>query len=86
MSWYPDQEHDTSLVTSAKKKEKQTTAWIHPDHFPTFRTRSRDHHDLIDNGLLAMTMAVVNMKTLLNSENKVASILSWMPFPREQEE
>jgi hypothetical protein len=62
--------HDTSLLTIAKT-EKQMNAWMRPDHFPKFRSSYRDHHDLIHNVLLALTMVVVNMKTLLNTGNKV---------------
>ena len=61
---------DTSLVTIAKT-EKQLVQWMHPNHFAPFVARSKDHHDLIHNGFLALTIAVSNIKTLLNTGNKV---------------
>jgi hypothetical protein len=71
---------DTSLVTIAKT-EKQLIQWMHPNHFAPFVARSKDHHDLIHNGFLALTIAVSNIKTLLNTGNKVGGVSSWMPFP-----
>ena len=76
---------DTSLVTIAKT-EKQLVQWMHPNHFAPFVARSKDHHDLIHNGFLALTIAVSNIKTLLNTGNKVGGISSWMPFPPHQTE
>ena len=85
--WGKDhKENDTSLVTIAKT-EKQLTAWMHPDHFVRFTGISRDHHDLIHNGFLALTMVVTNMKTLLITGNKVGGgITLWTPFPKTQAE
>ena len=48
---------DTSLVTIANT-EKQLIQWMHPNHFAPFVARSKDHHDLIHNGFLALTIAV----------------------------
>ena len=62
--------NDTSLATIAKT-EKQLTQWMHPNHVAPCVGRSQDHHDLIHNGFLAITIAVSNIKTLLNSGNKV---------------
>ena len=63
---------DTSLVTIAKT-EKQLVQWMHPNHFAPFVARSKDHHDLIHNGFLALTIAVSNIKTLLNTGNKLGA-------------
>jgi hypothetical protein len=45
------------------------------------------HGDLCTLGaFLALTIAVSNIKTLLNTGNKVGGISSWMPFPPHQTE
>ena len=62
--------NDTSLVTITKT-EKQLTAWMHPNHVPKFTGRSKDHHDLNRNGLLALTVVVSNITTMLSIGNKV---------------
>ena len=57
---------DTSLMTVAQTY-KQLHAWMHPDHFSVFCWRSKDHHDLIHNGVLALTQAAATLKTKLKS-------------------
>ena len=75
--------NDTSLATIAKTEE-QLIQWMHPNHFAPFVGRSNDHHDLIHNGFLALTIPVSNIKTLLNTGNKVGGISLWMPLPPDQ--
>ncbi|MFM7980523.1 MAG: hypothetical protein ACKPKO_14520, partial [Candidatus Fonsibacter sp.] len=53
---------DTSLVT-IQKTTRQFLSWNHPDHFPGFAMRSRDHHDLLHNGILAMVSSLESIKT-----------------------
>ncbi|MFM7989284.1 MAG: hypothetical protein ACKPKO_59220, partial [Candidatus Fonsibacter sp.] len=57
---------DSSLATSAKTYEYITT-WMQVDRSGDFHHRSKVLHDLLHNGFIAMTQAVVNLKTLLTS-------------------
>ncbi|MFM7988795.1 MAG: hypothetical protein ACKPKO_56720, partial [Candidatus Fonsibacter sp.] len=41
------------------------TKWMQVDRFGDFTRRSKDHYDLLHNGFIAMTRAVVNLRTLL---------------------
>ena len=76
---------DTSLMTVAQTY-KQLHAWMHPDHFSVFCGRSKDHHDLIHNGVLALTQAAATLKTKLKSGELVIGITGALPFPKEQKE
>ena len=91
VSWFQDiwgKNHldtDTSMTTIAKTL-RELTSWAHPDHFPEFVTRSKDHHDLLHNGFLVITMAVANLKTTLRSGGTVGGISASMPVPEVQKE
>ena len=76
---------DTYITTIAKTL-KQLTAWVHPDHFSTFTKRSKDHHDLLHSGFLAIALAVANMKTQLLSGGAVGGATAAMPLPKHQKE
>ena len=76
---------DTSITTIAKTL-RELTSWVHPDHVPEFSKRSKDHHDLLHNGYLVITMAVANLKTILRSGRTVGGVVASMQFPQEQKE
>ena len=65
---------DTSIATIAKTM-REMTSWVHPDHLPEFVRRSKDHHDLLHNGFLVITMAVANLKSTLLSVGTVGVYL-----------
>ena len=52
----------------------------------SFVKRSKDHHDLIHNGFLALTQAAATLKTQLKSGELVVGITGSLPFPKEQKE
>ena len=64
---------DTSLTTIAKTM-KQLRAWMHPDHFAKFVSVSRDHHDLIHNGFIVLSLVVADMNTQLMSGRTVGGV------------
>ena len=68
--WGRDHMPNDTYLAAIAKTEKQMIQWMHPNHFAPFVGRSKDHHDLIHNGFLALTIAVSNIKTLLNTGNK----------------
>ena len=68
------------------KTYKQLHAWMHPDHFSVFYGRSKDPHDLIHNGFLALTQAAATLKTKLKSGESVVGITGKLPVPKEQKE
>ncbi|MFM7979010.1 MAG: hypothetical protein ACKPKO_06800, partial [Candidatus Fonsibacter sp.] len=57
---------DSYLVTIAKTYEF-ITKWMQTDRFGDLTRRSKGHPDLLHNVFIAMTLAVVNLKTLLTS-------------------
>ena len=57
---------DTALTTISKTMT-QLHAWMYPDRFATFVSKSGDHHDLIDNGYLVLSQVVADMNTQLMS-------------------
>ena len=75
---------DTSLMT-VTKTYKQLHAWMHLDHFSVFCGRSKDHHDLIHNGFLALTQAAAKLKTKLKSGELVVGITGKLPYSKETE-
>ena len=64
--------------------EWQPLSWNHIDHFPGFALRSRDHHDLLHNGILAMVTPLENIKTTLVSGLRVhgCKANTLVPWPR----
>ena len=48
--------------------------------------RSKDHHDLLHNGYLVITMALVNLNATLRSGGAVGGVSAFMPSPKEQQE
>ncbi len=79
--WGKDhKESDTSLVT-IQKTTRQFLSWNHQYHFQGFALRSRDHHDLLHNGILAMVLSLENIKTSLMSGLSIHGCTANTPFP-----
>ena len=82
--WGKNHLDTVTSMTTITKTRRELTLWSHPDHFPEFVNRSKDHHDLLHNGYLVITQAVASLKSTLRSGGTVGGVSAFMQFPQSR--